>query len=153
MSPFSTSNGHDFPGLLGETVPGFATEGDDESHHEPLGNPPRESQSPQLGIIPTVIDIDPFHGCKSVRPGRCGVKRDAGVIGRTLERTWRGDLPHRRPGAFGRRRRRSPLEVDGTTAQLAPSRRAKIAAVKSVNIYDVGIKRRPARVVRRSRPG
>ena len=50
MSPFSTSNGHDFPGLLDEPVPGFATEGDDESHHEPLGNPPRESQSPQLGI-------------------------------------------------------------------------------------------------------
>jgi hypothetical protein len=40
---------------------------------------------------------------------------------------------HRRPGAFGRRLRRSPLEVSGTTAQLAPIRRAKIAAVKSVN--------------------
>jgi hypothetical protein len=36
---------------------------------------------------------------------------------------------------FGRRRRRSSLEVDGTTARLAPSRRGKIASVKWVNIY------------------
>ncbi len=35
-----------------------------------------------------------------------------------------------RPGAFGRRRRRSSLEVSGTTARLALSRRAKISAVK-----------------------
>jgi hypothetical protein len=39
-----------------------------------------------------------------------------------------------RPGAFGRRRRRSSLEVSGTKARLAPSRRAKIATVKSINI-------------------
>jgi hypothetical protein len=39
-----------------------------------------------------------------------------------------------RPGAFGRRQRRSPLEVSGTTARLAPIRQTKIAAVKSVNI-------------------
>jgi hypothetical protein len=63
-----------------------------------------------------------------------GVQRDAGVIGQAPQHTWRYDLPHRRPGAFGRRRRRSPLEVSGTTARLAPVRRAKIAAVKSVNI-------------------
>jgi hypothetical protein len=40
------------------------------------------------------------------------------------------------PGAFGRRRRRSPLEVSGTAARFAPIRRTKIAAVKSVNFWD-----------------
>jgi hypothetical protein len=44
--------------------------------------------------------------------------------------TWRADLPHRRPGAFGRRLRRSPLEVDGITALLAPIRHAKFASVE-----------------------
>jgi hypothetical protein len=39
-----------------------------------------------------------------------------------------------RLGAFDRRWRRSPLEVDGTTARLAPIRRAKITSVKSVEI-------------------
>ncbi|MEE8189474.1 MAG: hypothetical protein V3T80_09725, partial [Kiloniellales bacterium] len=38
------------------------------------------------------------------------------------------------PGAFSRQMRRSLLEVDGTTAQLAPVWRAKIASVKWVNI-------------------
>jgi hypothetical protein len=42
-------------------------------------------------------------------------------------------FPPMGPGAFGRLRR-SPLEVSGTTAQLAAIRHAKIAAVKSVNI-------------------
>jgi hypothetical protein len=73
-------------------------------------------------------------GTKSVRPGRRGVEHDAGVIGRAVQRNRRADLPHRRPGAFNRRRRRSSLEVFGTTARLAPSRRAEIASVKSVNI-------------------
>jgi hypothetical protein len=38
------------------------------------------------------------------------------------------------PGAFDLWRRRSSLEVSGTTGRLAPTRRTKIAAVKSVNI-------------------
>ena len=28
-------------------------------------------------FIPTVLDIDPFHGCKSARPGRRGAQPDA----------------------------------------------------------------------------
>ncbi len=30
------------------------------------------------GLIPKVVDIDPFHGSKSARPGRRGARRDAG---------------------------------------------------------------------------
>jgi len=62
------------------------------------------------------------------------VKRDAGIIGQAAEHTRRADLPHQRPGAFGRRWRRSLLEVFGTTARLAPIRRTKIASVKSADI-------------------
>jgi hypothetical protein len=73
-------------------------------------------------------------GTKSVRPGRRGVTRDAGTSGERRNAPAGPICSTMRPGAFGHRRRRSSLEVDGTTAQLAPIRRAKIAAVKSVNI-------------------
>jgi len=74
-------------------------------------------------------------GTKSVRSGRRGVKRDAGPSGERCNANPVGRFAHhRRPGAFGRQRRRSSLEVDGTMARLAPSRCAKIASVKWVNI-------------------
>ncbi|MEE8226431.1 MAG: hypothetical protein V3R30_06400, partial [Kiloniellales bacterium] len=71
---------------------------------------------------------------------RAGVGRSAmpghrASTARTPLGTRRAGPPHPWGRAlFGRRRRRSPLEVDGTTAQLAPVRRAKIAAVKWANI-------------------
>ncbi len=58
------------------------------------------------------------------------VTRDAGTSGERRNAPGGPICPTLRPAAFGRRRRRSSLEVSGTTARLAPSRRAKIAAVK-----------------------
>ncbi len=86
-------------------------------------------------LIPTFIDNAPFHGHEigsfgqARREARCRCYRasaathPAGRFG-----------PPVRPGAFGRRRRRSSLEVAGTAAPLAPIRQTKIAAVKSVDI-------------------
>ena len=62
--------------------------------------------------------------------------RDAGPSGERCNEPGGAICPTERPGAFGRRRRRSSLEVSGTTTQLAPNRRTKIAAVKSVDIKD-----------------
>ncbi len=39
-----------------------------------------------------------FMGMKSVHPGRRGVTRDAGAIGRAAQHTRRADLPHLKAG-------------------------------------------------------
>ena len=76
-------------------------------------------------LIPTVLDIDPFHGCKSVR--RAGAVRSAMQGHRASDATNTADrfAPPCGPGAFCRWRRRSLLEVSRTTAQLAPCQRQK----------------------------
>ena len=95
----------------------------------------------RVGLLyqPSLI-LTHFVGAKSIRPGRRGAKRDAGTSGKRRPDSTGHPVgrfaPPVRPGAIGRRRRRSPLEVSGTTARLAPIPRAKIAAVKWVNIKD-----------------
>jgi hypothetical protein len=63
-----------------------------------------------------------------------GVTRDAGTSGKRRNAPGGPICPTMRPGDFGCRRRRSPLEVSGTAAPLASVRRTNIASVKSVNI-------------------
>ncbi len=80
-----------------------------------------------IGLILTLLDIDPFHGGKSARPGRRGARRDAGppesqMAGKRRPiAPWapgRADVPHpREPGAFYRQRRPRRLAVSRAAAR------------------------------------
>ncbi len=89
-----------------------------------------------MDIIPKVIDIDPFHGGKSVR--RVGAARSAmRDIGQAPQRPRRAALPHP-PGraisaASGVARR---LKCPALRRNSLLIWRAKIAAVKWVNIKE-----------------
>ncbi len=72
-------------------------------------------QGARARVIPKIVDIDPFHGGKSARPGRRGARREAGppesqMAGKRRPiAPWapgRADVPHPQgPGAFCRQRR------------------------------------------------
>jgi len=91
-----------------------------------------EADMPEL--IPTVLNIDPFHGSQSARRAgaACGAMRGprSQMAGkRRPRRLWApggpiGPTPSG-PGAFCRQRRRASLAVSRTAAQRAPDWRQK----------------------------